>query len=351
MIPHSRFRSKAFQILRLFAGVALLVFSLWGVHWRQLAESMASVSLPWFFLAAGSVLVGLGFKAARWQLFLRNYALDFPWRKVFEAYFVGQSANIVLPTRGGEFVRLGLLSAQNPSGAPQVAATIALEKFLDLIALSFIAVGVAAYLPPQEALWAREWLLPLSAFASFALVVIIFWGPRIWGSIYPRISRRAPAWVRKIARLLERFIESSLWLRDARRLLPALLLTALIWAVMWGTNMLLLQSLGIELPLVSGGLVLVFIYLGLLPALMPGNIGPFYFFAQLAVQSFRISDEPALAFAMLLHAIVTLPPLLAGGGFLLFSGGAPRARKGVFPLSPVSIWERSGDEEKGESLK
>ena len=340
MLQHKRLRSIAFQTIRLLAGVALLVFSLWGVNWGQLAASVGSVSTPWFLLALGSVVVGLCFKTMRWQLFLRNYGLNIPWRRVFEAYFVGQSANIVLPTRGGELVRLGLLSAQNPSGAPQVAATIALEKFLDLIALSFMAVGVAAYLPIEKALWVREWLLPLSGFASFALVVMIFWGPRIWGLIQPKILTRAPAWVRKIAQLLDRFIESSLWLRDARRLLPAVLLTALIWVVMWGTNMLLFRSLDLELPPVAGGLVLVFIYLGLLPALMPGNIGPFYFFAQLAVQPFSISDEKALAFAILLHAIVTLPPLLVGGGFLLFSGGAFRVQKEIPSLSLLSIWVR-----------
>jgi len=320
------FRSYAVKIIRLLAGITLLFFSLWGVNWGQLSASVSSISLSWFLLALGSVVVGLYTKVIRWWLFIRNYGLNLPWRRVIEAYFAGQSANIVLPTRGGELVRLGLLSAPNPSDAPQVAATIAVEKFLDLIALSFAAVGVAAYLPTERVLWVREWLLPLSGFASFALVVMIFCGPRLWRSIQQKIPSHAPSWLRKIAGLVGRFVESSLWLRDARRMLPALLLTVLIWVIMWGTNMLLFQSLEMELPPVAGGLVLVFIYLGLLPALMPGNIGPFYFFAQLAVRAFIISDEKALAFAILLHAIVTLPPLFAGGIFLLFSGER-RARK------------------------
>ena len=320
-MPQSKtLRSIAFKTIRILAGVTLLVFSLWGVNWGQLAESVGSITLPWFLLAIGAVVVGLFSKVVRWWLFLTNYGLDVPWRRIFEAYFAGQFANILLPTRGGELLRLGLLSARKPSSAPQVAATIALEKFLDLISLSFIALGVAAYLPPERAHWVRGWLLPFSGLASLMLLVMILWGPRLWRGIQPKIPSHAPPWVRKAAQLVDRFIESSLWLRDASRLLPALLLTALIWVIMWGTNMFLFQSLNMELPLVAGGLVLVFIYLGLLPALMPGNIGPFYFFAQLAVRPFIASDENALAFAILLHAIVTLPPLLAGGIFLLFSG-------------------------------
>ncbi|MBL7163070.1 MAG: flippase-like domain-containing protein [Anaerolineales bacterium] len=279
-MPQSKtLRSFAFKTIRILAGVTLLVFSLWGVSWGQLAESVGSISLSWFLLALGSVVVGLCLKAIRWWLFLTNYGLEVPWRRIFEAYFAGQSANIVLPTRGGELVRLGLLSARKPSSAPQIAATIALEKFLDLVTLSFTAVGVAAYLPPEKALWVREWLLPFSGLASIMLLVVILWGPLLWGAIQPKISSYSHSWVRKAAQLMDRFIESSLWLRDARRLIPALLLTVLIWVVMWGTNVLLFQSLKMELPLVAGGLVLVFIYLGLLPALMPGNIGPFYFFA------------------------------------------------------------------------
>jgi len=351
MSRYKNLRTNVFKFIRLLVGVTLLVFSLWGINWGQLVKSVESISFSWFFLALGSVVVGLCFKTIRWGLFLRNYALNIPWRRVFETYFVGQSANIVLPTRAGELVRLGLLSSRDPSGTPQVAATIALEKFLDLIALSFMAVGVAAYLPLEEALWVRQWLLPLSGFAIITLVLMIFWGPRGWGMIRPKISTGAPALVRKIAGLLDRFIDSSLWLRNARRLFPALLLTALIWVIMWGTNMLLFYGLRVELPAVAGGLVLVFIYLGLLPALMPGNIGPFYFFAQLAVKPFSVHAESALAFAILLHAIVTLPPLLAGGGFLLFSGKRWRGKKADYNRSSFLQWQRELIAKMGEKWK
>jgi len=64
------FRSYAFKIIRLLAGATLLVFSLWGVNWRQLASSVGSITVLWFLFALGSVVVGLGLKAVRWWLFL-----------------------------------------------------------------------------------------------------------------------------------------------------------------------------------------------------------------------------------------------------------------------------------------
>jgi uncharacterized membrane protein YbhN (UPF0104 family) len=59
---------------------------------------------------------------------------------------------------------------------------------------------------------------------------------------------------------------------------------------------------------------------GLLPAVAPGNIGPFHFFATLALVPFAVPFDQALAFAILLHAVVTLPPFLLGGAVLLWPG-------------------------------
>jgi hypothetical protein len=81
--------------------------------------------------------------------------------------------------------------------------------------------------------------------------------------------------------------------------------------------MVLFKSLKLPLGGTAAGLVLILVYVGLLPALMPGNIGPFYFFASLAVSPFGIIHDQAFVFAVVLHAIVTLPPLLCGAIGLL----------------------------------
>lgn len=64
--------------------------------------------------------------------------------------------------------------------------------------------------------------------------------------------------------------------------------------------------------------------IGLLPAWMPGNIAPFYFFATLGLLPFNTPLNLGLAFVVILHAVVTLPVLLLGGLPLLFHGGKIR---------------------------
>ena len=63
--------------------------------------------------------------------------------------------------------------------------------------------------------------------------------------------------------------------------------------------------------------MLIFVYIGVLPALMPGNIGPFTYFAQLALLPFAVELSSAVAFAVLLYVIVNLPPLIIAGVMLL----------------------------------
>lgn len=88
---------------------------------------------------------------------------------------------------------------------------------------------------------------------------------------------------------------------------------------MIATNAVLFKAMGLPLGGEAAGLVMLLVMIGLLPAVMPGNIGPFYFFARLALVPFHVDPQLAIAYVIVLHLIVTLPPVL-GGGLLLIVG-------------------------------
>jgi glycosyltransferase 2 family protein len=228
----------------------------------------------------------------------------------------------LLPTRGGDVVRLGWVSAQEPAILPQATATLALEKFIDLLALAFLALGVAAYLPLEASQWLRGGLLPLSLLAVFGLSLIIIFGPIMWDKIKPLINRSALPWLLRGVTWIDKFVVSSLWLRDMSNLLPLMGITVLIWAFMLLNSLILFLALSLNVPLAAGGLVLVLGYIRTVLQMPPGSVGPFYFFAQLGVTTFGASTEAALAFAILLHALVTLTPIIASAVLLLTSPDA-----------------------------
>jgi uncharacterized membrane protein YbhN (UPF0104 family) len=312
-------RFPYFNLLKVLVGLALLVISIWGVDWDVLVESLMQVSYTGLLVLTGTVLLGLFLKITRSFILLRNFGTAVSFSRTTEAFFLGQAVNFLLPSRAGDLLRLGYLSTDQAALLPQVTAAVMLEKLLDLIAMTAVALGVSAYLPPEQTLWVRSWLLPLSLLAAVGLGITILWGPLIWSKLQGRFFQQPHPWVVGFLEQVDRFVASSLWLRAPQHLVLPVLMTLLIWSVMWGTNMVLFRGLSLQVPLIAGGLVLILGYIGVAPSLMPGNVGPFYFFVQLGLQPFGIAQGKGLAYTIILHAVVTVTPLVASGISILVS--------------------------------
>ncbi len=301
--------------LKLVLGLLLLYLAFQRVDWAVLLESIQTVSGLWLMLAILSVLLSLGLKIWRWDLLLRNYELRLPLRHLISAFFLGQAANILLIIRGGEIVRVTSAHQPGQDDWVEITATIAIEKYLDLLFLVLLMLAMATNLPAQ-ALETMGNLYPLFIIMTILLLLAVLLGPTLWRRFIPGESQTP--WLAKIQRKLDQFLQASLWLREPRKLLPSLGVTLLIWAVMALTNRLVFQSLAIDLGWDAAVLVLILVYIGVLPALMPGNLGPFTFFAQLALIPYAVPNELAVAFAVILYVIVTLPPLLISGLLMLW---------------------------------
>lgn len=310
-LPAKRYLAN---ILKIALGLLLLYLAFQRVDWPILLDALRSVSGLWLVIAVLSVLLSLGLKIWRWDLLLCNYQLRLPRVRLISAFFLGQAANILLVIRGGEIVRVTTAHKPGQDDWVEITATIAIEKYLDLLFLALLMLAMATNLPPL-AIETLGSLYPLLITMTILLLLTVLLGPTLWRRLFPGESQTP--WLAKIQRKLDQFLLASLWLRDPRKLLPSIGITLLIWGVMALTNRLVFQSLAIDLGWDAALLVLILVYIGVLPALMPGNLGPFTFFAQLALIPYAVPDELAVAFAIILYVIVTLPPLLISGLFML----------------------------------
>jgi len=301
---------------RLVLGLTLLAAALIGINWPRLLQQFAAIQPLVLAACLGLVLGGLSLKIVRWQILLRFVGIRLPYRTALTAFFLGQAANIVLPVRGGEAVRLGAALPTAPGRLPELAASILLEKYLDLVALAVSVLIALSTVSGNLIGFNPIYIIASTSLLTVFLLLFVWLGPWLWRRLrsLPMLSKhqRVTGWV-------DRLLGSLQWLRSPTRALPMLLFTAFIWWVMWLTNYLLFFSLGLPANPGAALVVLIMVYIGVLPALMPGNFGPFLFFAQLALQSYQVPPENALAYAILLHALVTLPPLIFGGGLLLMA--------------------------------
>lgn len=307
--------------LRLALGLGLLVVSLWKVDWAGLGAALARVNVAWLAAALVSVLASAALKVIRWGALLRGLGVQrVPGGvRLGGAFLIGQAANIVLPFRGGEVARIGWLSVEARQDAMRTGLSVILEKYLDLIGLLGLLFWLGPFLPIDLIERSRNWLLPLCAAATVLLVAALWLGPALWRGLSRRLASRAPEKGLKVLHRVDRMIEEIAQLRSLAVFGKLLAFTVLIWAVMLATNLLVFLALGLALDVRAAGLVLGLAYIGVAPAFMPGNIGPFYFFAMLALEPFGVAQTERAAFAMLLHALVVLPPLLLSGVYILAS--------------------------------
>jgi uncharacterized protein (TIRG00374 family) len=308
-----------FNVIKIILGITLLVVSLWGLDWNRLFATLSTVELGWLAVTVLSVIVSLGLKVVRWHLLLRNYGIQVSFIQTASSFFLGQASNIILPVRGGEVVRFGWLRSQQDRGTAEIVTTIGIEKVLDLVFFLIISFIITAYIPIQEIRKNTVGLAIGGTFLTIAMVAAIWLVPHIWQTNRGKIEKKVPTRFQSFLAGFDRWISECKLVRQPRYLFPVIGITLLIWIVMLVSNLLLLKSFGLPALVVAGALVLVAIYVGVLPALMPGNIGPFYFFANLALAPFGFDPQVRLAYAILLHGIVTIPPLVLAGCFVLFS--------------------------------
>jgi uncharacterized membrane protein YbhN (UPF0104 family) len=297
---------------KILIGLLFLYFALRGIGWQELWVKLTDIRIGWLLLALGTILLGLSLKIVRWGYLLKCYDVPYTSINLVRAFFTGQAVNILLPVRGGEVVRLGYISQDKKTWIP-IGVTIGLEKYLDLVALSLTTVLLMTTFWSQALENYRRGLLLVSLILTAGLCLSLFLVPLVWDRLREKSYWQNRPVFSRSRKYLDILFNGIRWIRQLRQSIFPLFLTVIIWLMMWVTNLLLFPSLNLSIIPGAGGLVLVFLSIGLLPALMPGNIGPFYFFAQLALKPFSVPLEEAALYAMLLHLLVTLPPLIVSG--------------------------------------
>jgi len=304
--------------VRLTLGFGALIYALRGVDLVALADAIKGLDPLWLAIAFLAVLASIGVKFWRWELLVSPVCPQQSSLSILRSLLLGQAANIVLPLRGGDLVRAAVLAPSGGRLAAVLAVTV-VEKALDLIALGLAAAAAMLLIWPGSVAvsWPGMFLLGLALL--LAALVIMSSLDRVWARLRP-VLKRLPA---NIAVSAQKFgdgmVDGIGELRRARHMPPVIALTLLSWLVMLSINIALLKSFAIPAPAGAALLVLVLVHIGVIPALMPGNIGPFYFFARLALTTYGISAAASTGFAVVLHAIITLPPMIGAGLALLMS--------------------------------
>lgn len=309
---------------RWIVGFAVSAFFLW-IAFRQvgdlrhLADALGSASYGWLIPAVGLYLVGLWVRAVRWRILMMPVA-PLPITSLYGILSIGFLVNNILPARLGEIARAFLIGRRHGVSRSAALATIVVERIFDgIVMLLFLGIATAA----AGGQVAPDWLtllVPITAIAFGGATIVL-----ALLALAPTMALRmaavlmAPLPVRAREAALEiggKFIVGLGVLQDLKLAAGVLVTSVLAWLVEAQVYAAVGRAFGLAIDPVAFLLALAVANLGTMIPSSPGYVGTFDALVARSLAIFALSDAVALAYALVLHLTIWLPPTLIGLFFL-----------------------------------
>jgi len=292
--------------LRLGLGVAVsgicLYLALRGTDWARVGQAFEHARIEWVLASVLATLASFWVRTERWRVLLRPVGA-IPFMPAFSATAIGFGASMVLPLRLGEIIRPTLLARRVRIGVSAAISSIVLERLFDmLLVITCFLVASLIYPEMDENLRRGAYLLAPVAGAAFVVLVLVqrrrALAERVLEAILARVPDRGAGALRGIAKGL---LDGLQGLGDLATVVRVLAMSALLWAILTLPFTFALLALGIDIPLVSGGLVTMVIVAAcvFLPQ-GPGFVGTWQYGCVLALERiFHVQSDLAVTFSLL----------------------------------------------------
>lgn len=274
-------------------GVLLYVFARnmeWAVMWRALRRAEL---LP-ILLATAMYFVTLAGKAWMWRILLAP-AHVVPLRRLVRYTIAAFAGSVLAPARAGEVLRIVALNKRDGVPVADAAGVALTDKLLHSVAL-LVLVAPLPWLLPDLPSWALDALLVCSGIAVGVLIAVYI--------AVGRIDTGTPqSW-------FGRLVAGMHAVREPGRLFASLGILAAVWAIDMLTIFTVLRSVDVDVSFAQCLFILFSINLAVAIPATPANLGTLQLGALVALKLLGVPSEPAMAFALLYHAIQIFPLLI-----------------------------------------
>jgi glycosyltransferase 2 family protein len=307
--------------------IALVVAS---VDLQRTAAVLASAQPAWLAVAAVFLAIDILVRAIRWRRLLDPVArVDLV--PVLGYLLIGYLANNVLPARLGELVRCHYLGDREGISRATALGTVVVERVVDIAVVVAIAAASILILSVRGIVASAVLVgVAVTALLAVALVVGVV-AHRVPGA--ERVAAAAARWPR-VAGVAGRLRDGLAVAGKPRTLVEALALSV----VAWGATLLAFaaagQAVGVELSIGQASLLASGVALAAAIPSGPASLGTFELAAVRIGLAVGVADAPALAIALVIHALILA--ITSIGGIVAL------ARLGVAP-EPVDIRAPTAD--------
>lgn len=325
-----------------------LYLALRHVPVAELWAYMMSIDYLWAVPSLGLALVSLVMRAIRWRYILApTYSISIT--DAFHPMMIGFMINCILPGRLGEIARPVALKQTQGIAFGTGLATVAAERFFDLlwVALLFVfvinviqidselTIGFGQYHLNRsllESLFKKTMIFGVIMLCGLLLVgmtptrrlaaAIIAAPPRIGSKIAPRFSLQVE---RFFSRPLLGFLDSVAGglklLHSPQRIVVCLILTVAVWTIELLSYVVLAWGCpGIDLTVLEiGANMIIILFFIALPS-VPGWWGLWEAGGVFALSLFGVPPMEAAGFTLVGHALHVIPTIVIGLGSAMITG-------------------------------
>lgn len=271
--------------------VVLVALYVRGVNWDKLGTAAANASFALLALSAAGNLPLIGCKALRLRLLIGD-KVGAP--RLMGFYMSSYAADNLVFSQAGLGLRVAMLHREGVTLATAVTSQ-AVEKVLEGIGLAILTVPLLLTLDLEPRLaHSLRWCLVAGAVAAGVLAVV------------------AIVWRRRL-QVVQRVADALGPLRDPAQASRMMVLTMAAWAVEIAISLAAMWAMHVDAPMIAAPtLVLLAVNLAALVPGLPANVGQFEMACVLALSTFGVSAEQALAFGLVYHALHTIPVTIVG---------------------------------------
>jgi glycosyltransferase 2 family protein len=314
---------------RALVGAAVSFVAIAGCVWwasKQEAPTFPADAGHWALLGV-ALLVYAGATLARgyrWDRILRSTHVQHKRTDAYALITVGYMGNTVLPARGGEVLRIFLLSERSAALKREVLGSIVPERMLDAAALAVLFSGLS--LAGVAGAPAGRWpaVAALAALVALIAASIIYLRLRIAGRMQSFADRVRP--VAKGSRLLLSAVGVGLGV-----------VTIATWTSEGLVFWLVAQALDVSMSVPEATFVTVLASLSALIPAGPGYVGTYDAAALFGLHKLGVNASDAVG-AVILFRFVIFVPITVVGLLLMVAryGGLRRALRREHAADQVS---------------
>lgn len=284
-------RGKAIRLAIAAVMVVMIVFFVRKLDWHAIAASTADASIPLLVLATLGNIPLIWCKARRLKFLAGG---NIATSELMGMYVASYAADNLFMSQAGLGVRVAMLARKGLPTATAVTIQV-VEKVIEGVGLAVIALPLLGWDDLSPSLRRTLEICLIIGAVGAALLV---------GLALVRTEKQGV--IRRIAEVAAILREPSLATKVAFYTMLAWVAEyVIVWLTMEGMNVPMSSPL---VPLI----VLVAVNLAALIPGLPANLGPFEMACVLALGTTSIAEEPALGFAIIYHALHTVPVTIVG---------------------------------------